>query len=75
MEESLAKRQGKEKGTRQDGRVMEDVKKENPDNMEEGKPRPQGGGREKSGGMWTKPAAGCVHNNNCSARFDCSSGH
>jgi hypothetical protein len=30
MEESLAKRQGKEKGTRRDGRVMEDVKKENP---------------------------------------------
>jgi hypothetical protein len=30
MGESLAKKQGKEKGTRQDGRVMEDVEKENP---------------------------------------------
>jgi hypothetical protein len=27
---ALAKRQGKEKVTRQDGRVMEDVEKENP---------------------------------------------
>ncbi len=64
MEESLAKRQGKEKGTRQDGRVIEEIEKENPDNMDEGRPRPQGGGREESEGMWTKPAAGCVRNNN-----------
>ena len=37
------------------------TEKMGPDNMDEG--RPQGSGRKKRKGMWTNPAAGCVHNN------------
>ena len=41
---------------------------EGPDNMS--KERPQGGGQKKRRAMWTRPAAGCVHNNNVRTRLN-----
>ena len=64
MDWKLSKERGKRE--RKKARWESGGKKYDPDNMDEGRPRPQGGGREGREGMWTKPAAGCVRNNNCS---------